>query len=123
MTRGQSIEFLDRRINDLEPEKIVQMGIFQVMLETSAVSDLLAAVEDEEGQLWESKEGDSGKVAKLWVEFLKAEDAFKYFVLLSASNFQTAIALLKAVTDSTQLTDAEHDRVNCGCYHRGQDRN
>ena len=28
---GGSIEFLDRRINDLEPEKIVRMGIFQVM--------------------------------------------------------------------------------------------
>jgi branched-chain amino acid transport system ATP-binding protein len=28
---GGSIEFLDRRINGMEPEKIVRMGIFQVM--------------------------------------------------------------------------------------------
>ena len=28
---GGSIEFLDRRINDLDPEKIVRQGIFQVM--------------------------------------------------------------------------------------------
>ena len=28
---GGSIEFLGRRINDMEPEKIVRQGIFQVM--------------------------------------------------------------------------------------------
>jgi hypothetical protein len=84
----------------------------QVRTDDSATAGLLVAIEDELGKLRESDEGDSGKTAKLWAEFLRNEDAFKEFVLLVATHYQEALALLKSVVDSSELTDAERARIN-----------
>ncbi len=72
---------------------------------------LLADLENEAGTYWKSMEGTPGNAAKLWVEFLKAEEVYKEFVLQGQSRYNQALALLAVISESTALTDAEKART------------
>ncbi|WP_319549548.1 hypothetical protein [Desulfogranum marinum] len=72
---------------------------------------LLADLKNETGDYWESAQGTSGKVMKLWIEFLKTEEAYKKYVLNSQSQYDQALALFTAISKSAALTDAEKCRI------------
>ena len=99
------------------PEKLLERALersARIKALDKGAASLLSDLEDEAGKLWESADGLSGKVEKLWVEFLKAEEAYRDFVLLGQSRYEQALSLLKSVAKSPKLTDAEKNRINDG---------
>ena len=58
-----------------------------------------------------SQDGQAGRIAKRWTRFLRAEEAFRAYVLQSPHKFDQALRLLNAIVDSPQLTQPERDHL------------
>lgn len=74
-------------------------------------AELLADLEQEAGLYWEATEGTDGKVSKLWVAFLQAEESYRELVLQAQTRYAQALALFSSITTSAALTDAEKARI------------
>lgn len=102
------------RINADIPEKLLTRALERARDLASydeGCAGLLENLEDEAGTYRQSVEGTAGKVEKLRVEFLRAEEAYGECVLPGRSRYDQAMALLAAITESPALTDAEKVRI------------
>ena len=83
----------------------------QVIAVDNGVAGLRLAVEDGLCDHWEATGGASGMVARRWKQFLRAEAAFKDFVISSQNRYHEALTLLEGIIASPSLTPAQKARL------------
>lgn len=87
----------------------------------SAHKVLLSDIETALDTHREGSEGAVGLSAKRWREYARAEEAFKDFVLQSASRYDQALSLIQTINASAELTEAEKDRIQDAALAEGDE--